>query len=250
MTTRSDLLTVRDFFSSDEWNIIDAALSEYQDHYDTDEEAATYNTLVGRIAHLWTINTDATDWIGLLSLSIPSLFSLMRKIESQMCVAVQKSIDWQSGNTSVHFDPEAGVSVVRLHGNKIAEVGDDYLTLFDGDHQTKTTKSRLNALIKEFCNCVTDGVFQHNFQWFVMDNKVVKDFVNGYTFAWSFVLDMTLNCPTFVNTFVFLIMSRSTALGLLSNGSNGDEILAILNVIVEIESEKVVDEIASLLFDW
>ena len=107
----------------------------------------------------------------------------MRKIESQMCVAVQKSIDWQSGNTSVHFDPEAGGSVVRLHGNKIAEVGDDYLTLFDGDHQTKTTKSRLNALIKEFCNCVTDGVFQHNFQWFVMDNKVVKDFVNGYTFA-------------------------------------------------------------------
>ena len=60
---------------------------------------------------------------------------------------------------------------------------------------------------------------------------------------------MTLNCPTFVNPFVFLIMSRSTALGLLSNGSNGDEILAILNVIVEIESEKVVDEIASLLFD-
>ena len=61
MTTRSDLLTVREFFSSDEWTIIDAALSEYQDHYDTDEEAATYNTLVGRIANLWTINADATD---------------------------------------------------------------------------------------------------------------------------------------------------------------------------------------------
>lgn len=61
MTTRSDLLTVRDFFSSDEWNIIDAALSEYQDHYDTDEDAVIYNTLVGRIANLWTINADATD---------------------------------------------------------------------------------------------------------------------------------------------------------------------------------------------
>ena len=107
----------------------------------------------------------------------------MRKIESEMCAAVQKSINWQSGNTSVHFDPEAGVSVVRLHGNKIAEVSDTDMKIFDGDHQTKTTKSRLNALIKEFCNCVTDGVFQHNFQWFVMDNKVVKDFVNGYTFV-------------------------------------------------------------------
>ena len=43
-------------------------------------------------------------------------------------------------------------------------------------------------------------------------------------------------------------MSRSTALGLLANGSNGNEILAILNVIVEIESEKVIDDIAELVF--
>ena len=107
----------------------------------------------------------------------------MRKIEAQMCAAVQSNKDWQSANTSVHFDPETSVSVVRLHGNKIAEVGDDFLKLFDGGWQTTTTKSRLNALIKEFCNGVTDGVFQKNFQWFVMDNKVVKDFVNGYTFA-------------------------------------------------------------------
>lgn len=61
MTTRTDSLTVREYFSSDEWDLIDAALSEYQDHFDTDEDAATYNTLVGRIAHLFTINTDATD---------------------------------------------------------------------------------------------------------------------------------------------------------------------------------------------
>ena len=107
----------------------------------------------------------------------------MRKIEAQMCAAVQSNKDWQSANTSVHFDPETGVSVVRLHGNKIAEVDDTSMTIFDGGWQTTTTKSRLNALINEFCNGVTDGVFQKNFQWFVMDNKVVKDFVNGYTFA-------------------------------------------------------------------
>ena len=108
---------------------------------------------------------------------------IMRKIESQMCAAVQKNINWQSANTSVHFDPETGVSVVRLHGNKIAEVSDNDMTIFDGGWQTTTTKSRLNALINEFCNGVTDGVFQKNYQWFIMDNKQVVDFENGYTFA-------------------------------------------------------------------
>ncbi len=107
----------------------------------------------------------------------------MRKIESQMCAAVQKNIDWQSANTSVHFDPETGVSVVRLHGNKIAEVTDNDMTIFDGGWQTTTTKSRLNALINEFCNGVTDGVFQKNFQWFIRDNNETVDFENGYTFA-------------------------------------------------------------------
>ena len=62
----------------------------------------------------------------------------MRKIEQQMCAAVQSNSDWQSANTSVHFDPETGVSVVRLHGNKIAEVDDTSMTIFDGGWQTTT----------------------------------------------------------------------------------------------------------------
>ena len=111
------------------------------------------------------------------------LYSLMRKIESQMCAAVQSNKDWQSANTSVHFDPESGVSVVRLHGNKIAEVSDNDMTIFDGGWQTTTTKSRLNALINRFCNGVTDGVFQKNYEWFIRDNNVTVDFENGYTFA-------------------------------------------------------------------
>ena len=94
----------------------------------------------------------------------------MRKIESQMCSAVQNSQDWQSANTSVHFDPESNVSVIRLHGNKIAEVGDDSLTLFDGGCQSNTTKSRLNALLSTFgytCGQVREYVFQKNYEWFV-----------------------------------------------------------------------------------
>ena len=107
----------------------------------------------------------------------------MRKIESQMCKAVQSSKNWQSANTSVHFNEENNTSVVRLHGNKIAEVGDDFLTIFDGGFKSNTTKSRLNALINEFCNAVTDGVFQKNYHWFISDNKVIHSFSNGYTFA-------------------------------------------------------------------
>ena len=115
----------------------------------------------------------------------------MRKIEKQMCAAVQSNKDWKNGNTSVHFDPETGVSVVRLHGNKIAEVSDNDMTIFDGGWQSVTTKSRLNALCDAFC-VAGEGVFQKNFQWFVRKfvgqagtSKVynVDDFTNGYVFA-------------------------------------------------------------------
>ena len=94
----------------------------------------------------------------------------MRKIESEMIAAINNNQDWQSGNTSVHFNEENNASIVRLHGHKIAEVGDDYLTLFDGDHQTKTTKSRLNAILGEFgytCGTKREYVFQDQFEWFV-----------------------------------------------------------------------------------
>ena len=44
-------------------------------------------------------------------------------------------------------------------------------------------------------------------------------------------------------------MSRSTALGMLTVGNNGNEILAILDVIVaDIESEQTINDIADLVF--
>jgi len=94
----------------------------------------------------------------------------MRKIEKQMIAAIKNNQDWQSANTAVHYDPSSGASRVYLHGNKIAEVGDDYLTLFDGDHQTKTTKSRLNAILGKFgysCGTKREYIFQKQFEWFV-----------------------------------------------------------------------------------
>ena len=45
-------------------------------------------------------------------------------------------------------------------------------------------------------------------------------------------------------------MTRSTALGMLNVGNNGEEILQILDVIVaDYESEQTIDEIADLLFN-
>ena len=100
-----------------------------------------------------------------------------------MCSAVHNSENWSNANTSVSFNEEDNISIVRLHGNKIATVGDDYVEIFDGGYQSVTTKSRLNALINEFCNAFTDGIFQKNYQWFVKDNNIIKEFTNGYIFS-------------------------------------------------------------------
>jgi hypothetical protein len=72
--------------------------------------------------------------------------------------------DWKSGNTEVtNID---GVSYVYLHGNKIAEVGDSFIRLFDGGYQSNTTKSRLNAILFEH-GIAGECVFQKNWNWFL-----------------------------------------------------------------------------------
>ena len=115
----------------------------------------------------------------------------MRKIEQQMIAAINNSQNWQSANTSVIFNEETNTSVVYLHGNKIAEIDDNSMTIFDGGYQSKTTKSRLNVLIDVFC-IRGEGVFQKNFNWFVrryvgdvngVDMFITKEFTNGYVFA-------------------------------------------------------------------
>ena len=89
----------------------------------------------------------------------------MRKIEQQMNAAIRDSRNWQCHNTSVTFDPETQESKVFLHGNHIATIGEDFVQIFDGGWQSKTTKSRLNAILKEH-GIGDESVFQKNFQWF------------------------------------------------------------------------------------
>ena len=113
----------------------------------------------------------------------------MRKIETLMNAAILEGRNFTSGNTTVMH--EDGVANVFLHGNKIAEVGDNFVTLFDGGWQSNTTKSRLNAILQVH-GIKGECVFQKNWNWFV--HKFVGraagspvfnecDFVNGMRLA-------------------------------------------------------------------
>jgi hypothetical protein len=114
----------------------------------------------------------------------------MRKIESQMCQAIKDNKSWKSGNTEVQYVGD-DLSIVYLHGNKIAVVDDTTMSIFDGGWQSVTTKSRLNALCDEFC-ISGEGVFQKDFLWYVrkfvgcINGKNIyqtEDFKSGYLFA-------------------------------------------------------------------
>jgi hypothetical protein len=102
----------------------------------------------------------------------------MRVIERQMNEAISACKNWRSANTEVIH--ENGVSIVKLHGNKIAEVGEDWVCLFDGGYRSNTTKSRLNAILSVHGSNF-DGVFQKKFEWFFHDSlrSVDVPFENG-----------------------------------------------------------------------
>ena len=115
----------------------------------------------------------------------------MRKIERQMCDAVQGNRNWKNANTEVTIDMETNTSSVYLHGNLIATVTDNDMTIYDGGWQSTTTKSRINALCDAFC-VAGEGVFQKDFAWYVrkfvgaingQSKFVTETFQSGYVFA-------------------------------------------------------------------
>ena len=109
----------------------------------------------------------------------------MRKIETQMNTAIRSRKDFRSANTEVaNFTCGATGrlgSIVKLHGNKIAEIYNNSIVLFDGGWQTVTTKSRLNAILHEFSTGT--GVVQRNFEWFLAYKNLKEDFVSGMEVA-------------------------------------------------------------------
>ena len=66
--------------------------------------------------------------------------------------------------------------------NLIARIGETWIELFDGGYQTKTTKSRLNAILSAF-GMDGEKVFAKNFTWFVNYNGSPIPFFSGMRLA-------------------------------------------------------------------
>ena len=111
----------------------------------------------------------------------------MRKIEQQMCKAIQWRDNWKKDNTQVMYSPSREVSCVYLHGNLIATIDKYRVEVYDGNHQTNTTKSRLNAIINGLCDGYNQSVYQKNHEWFIQDDEDDTafgiPFEHGYSFA-------------------------------------------------------------------
>ncbi len=107
----------------------------------------------------------------------------MRKIESQMCSAVRFKHDFAKDNTSVTIveENERPVAEVRLHNNLIARIGDGFMQLSSAGWETVTTKSRLNALLRDgVFNGTGCSIFQKDFYWYFDSAETgTVDFVDG-----------------------------------------------------------------------
>ena len=100
----------------------------------------------------------------------------MRKIEIAMNLAIARCSNWRDETTEVVSEQE--YAVVYLYGNKIAEVGEDYIKLFDGGCRSATTKSRLNAILSE--NGIGDEkIYQRAGVWRIKYDKKDEVFING-----------------------------------------------------------------------
>lgn len=120
------------------------------------------------------------EWRGRLPPSPFLRFHPMRKIERLMNAAITAGKDWKLANTEVIAC--SNVSDVYLHGNLIARIGETWIELFDGGWQSNTTKSRLNAILREH-GIPGECVFQKNFQWFVAQEGGDIPFFSGMRLA-------------------------------------------------------------------
>lgn len=80
-----------------------------------------------------------------------------------MIEAIQHGKAYHNDNTSVSSHKD-GTIRVHLHGHLIAEIQNNELMLSDCSYQTKTTKSRLNAILNHF---ELPTIFSKNFQWYI-----------------------------------------------------------------------------------
>ena len=93
----------------------------------------------------------------------------MRKIEEKMNKAIRSRENFKLDNTEVWISSN-GTAHVYLHDNLIASFTSTDMTFYSdcvscGTWKTRTTKSRLNAMLSEFHNEL--GIFQRKGEWYV-----------------------------------------------------------------------------------
>ena len=105
----------------------------------------------------------------------------MRTIEKKMLSALIERKNFNLANTRVeciHYlhpiddtDYIIDRCNVYLHGNLIATVTPDEVTINNCGYRTATTKSRLHTILREFCGACLS---QTNFEWFLttQDNVI------------------------------------------------------------------------------
>ena len=103
----------------------------------------------------------------------------MRKIERQMLQAiVDERSHWSKDNTRVEWDDSNNCYDIYLHGHCIAMYSPSTWTLNVNNcgYTTRTTKSRLNALINWVADPTKNGIFQKNWEWFIKINGDIHSF--------------------------------------------------------------------------
>jgi hypothetical protein len=104
----------------------------------------------------------------------------IRKISIDASDALMNRRNFERSNTRVTVDP-SGAAYLQLFGNTIAEHSNDgTLSISDGDHQSVTTKDRLNALPHV-------SIYQRDYIWYLNDVQW-----NG---EWIAVRDPALTTP-------------------------------------------------------
>ena len=59
--TKTEYQVVRNFFNDAQWDLIDAALNEYQDHFDTDEESAILDSVSEKLQNVFDNSVDQSN---------------------------------------------------------------------------------------------------------------------------------------------------------------------------------------------
>jgi len=114
----------------------------------------------------------------------------MRIIESKMIEAIKNKKNYNGGNTKVIT--KKNKSFVYLFNNLIAEITDKKVRINNCGYKTKTTKSRLNAILNEFVG--DRQIYQKDFNWYIsgeiLEGYYSCDFPSGWVeFTNKFILN-------------------------------------------------------------